>query len=544
MTRRAVLLHGAVCCALLVPSFARAQTGGSDWTTTGFDAQRSYWIRSDPKISLESMRKPGFELVWKTDVNEAARGKAPVTPPVLIDFYIGYRGFRSLAFIGSGANAVLAVDTDLGRPEWRKGFSVPAGATNTSECPGGMTSGVARPTTVAYPSLTGGRGTGRGNPAKSGVGEPFEGAVTLKELANRPQRPTAAPKPASTAVASTRRVAAPSNPFAPRIQWVYALSGDGKLHSLYISNGEEPNDAVTFVPPNAYAKGLVVADGIAYVATTNRCGGVDNGIWAMDLRSSGVKNWKTADNVAGTTGIAVGPDATVYAAAGSQLVALEEGTLRLRSTYNIGKAQFSSSPVVFDFKDKDLIAVTSDDGRLHLLDAAAMERPVATTPAFAGSGFNAGAIATWRDAAGVRWLLVPVSGPLSAAANFKGSITNGGIAAWKVVEQNGVPSLQPGWISRDMISPLTPMIVNGVIFAVSSGEYRADGGSVTPAERTKRSTPAVLYALDSATGSTLWDSGKTLTSFATTGGLAAGGSRVYVATQDGTQYVFGFAIEH
>ena len=84
------------------------------------------------------------------------------------------------------------------------------------------------------------------------------------------------------------------------------------------------------------------------------------------------------------------------------------------------------------------------------------------------------------------------------------------------------------------------MIVNGVIFAVASGEHR----SGTAAERLKSSSPAVLYALDSVTGNVLWNSGKTMTSFVTTGGLATGGSRVYVATQDGTQYVFGYPIEH
>lgn len=519
----------AIGCVLLGAGIVWAQ-GGSDWTTTGFDAQRSYWIRSDPKISLESMRKPGFELVWKAAVNESSRGTAPVTPPVLIDFYIGYRGFRSLGFIGSGANAVLAVDTDLGRVEWRKAFMAPASA-GTPECPGGMTSGVARPTNVAYPSMAGGRGMGRGNPAKSGVGEPFEGAVTLKQLASRTPAP-APPKPAATGTTG-RRSAPTGNPFAPRIQWVYALSGDGKLHSIYISNGEEPKDALPFLPQNAYAKGLVVADDIAYVATTGSCGGVDNGVWAMNLRSpSGVQHWKTADNVAGSAGVAIGPDGTVYAASGNQLVALDEGTLRVRGTYSIGSAKFSSSPVIFEFRGKDLIAATSNDGKLHLLDAAAIDNAIATTPAFFAPGFDTGAIASWRDPAGVRWLLVPVAGPMPAGAQFKASVKAGGIAAWKVVDENGKPSLQPGWISRDMVSPLTPIVVNGVIFAVSSGQSR------------ERSTPAVLYALDSANGSTLWSSGKTLTTFVTTGGLAAGGSRVYVATQDGTQYVFGFPIEH
>ena len=56
--------------------------------------------------------------------------------------------------------------------------------------------------------------------------------------------------------------------------------------------------------------------------------------------------------------------------------------------------------------------------------------------------------------------------------------------------------------------------------------------------------PPAQSALDGASGKELWSSGTTITSFVTTGGLAAGGSRVYVSGYDGTQYAFGFPIEH
>ena len=60
----------------------------------------------------------------------------------------------------------------------------------------------------------------------------------------------------------------------------------------------------------------------------------------------------------------------------------------------------------------------------------------------------------------------------------------------------------------------------------------------------KRGTPAVLYALDAATGKDVWNSGKSMTSFVTTGGMSAGGGRVYVSTHDGIQYAFGIPMEH
>ena len=79
-----------------------AQRGG-DWMTVGNDAQRSFWVRRDAKISPETMRKPGFELVWKMKLKNEARQLVSVTPPVLFDFYISYRGFRSLGFVGGSS---------------------------------------------------------------------------------------------------------------------------------------------------------------------------------------------------------------------------------------------------------------------------------------------------------------------------------------------------------------------------------------------------------------------------------------------------------
>jgi outer membrane protein assembly factor BamB len=95
-----------------------------------------------------------------------------------------------------------------------------------------------------------------------------------------------------------------------------------------------------------------------------------------------------------------------------------------------------------------------------------------------------------------------------------------------VVDQNGAPVLQRGWTSRDMMAPLPPVVINGVVFAVSGGASR----------------PSVLYALDGATGQELWNSGAAIASIAR--GLSGGSGQVYVGTNDGTLYAFGFPIEH
>jgi outer membrane protein assembly factor BamB len=82
-----------------------------------------------------------------------------------------------------------------------------------------------------------------------------------------------------------------------------------------------------------------------------------------------------------------------------------------------------------------------------------------------------------------------------------------------------------------------------VVFVVSSGEFRGSGAQLTAAQRARRSTPAVLYALDGTTGKQLWSSGTTITSFAR-GGLTAGSGQVYVVTYDNHLYAFGIPMEH
>ena len=112
----------------------------------------------------------------------------------------------------------------------------------------------------------------------------------------------------------------------------------------------------------------------------------------------------------------------------------------------------------------------------------------------------------------------------------------------EVVDRNGSPSLKPGWISRDMVAPLPPIVINGVVFAASSGA--ASDTSLSAEQRAERSSPAVLYALDGATGKVLWESGDAIASFAPRSGLSGGAGTVYLSDYQGTLYAFGFPMEH
>ena len=102
--------------------------------------------------------------------------------------------------------------------------------------------------------------------------------------------------------------------------------------------------------------------------------------------------------------------------------------------------------------------------------------------------------------------------------------------AYRLAEEGSGLALQKGWTSRALATPLTPLVVNGVVFALSSGEEAA------------RPSPAVLYALDGGSGKELWNSGKSITAPAR-GGLSAGAGVVYVPATDSTLYAFGFPID-
>jgi outer membrane protein assembly factor BamB len=94
-----------------------------------------------------------------------------------------------------------------------------------------------------------------------------------------------------------------------------------------------------------------------------------------------------------------------------------------------------------------------------------------------------------------------------------------------------------------MTAPLTPIIVNGVVFALASGEYHPGDAAVTPAERARRSSHAVLYALDATAGKELWNSGKVMSSFVRGTGLSSSPGQIYVVTSDSTIYCFGMPYE-
>ena len=552
-----------VACAALSSSLLDGQgRGGAEWTTGGYDAQRTASIKNDPRISVQTMQKPGefgaFKFLWKLKLEYEPKAATALTQPILLDRIIGFRGFKSIAFVGTQSETVHAIDIDLGVPLWKYHInysaSPPPMLNVTTECPGGLVAPLSRPTAIASAAADGrgGGGLGRGGRSGGGVGEAGKGAITLATAGQqrgggaggpggpggRAGAPGAAPGSAAAAAGNTPGGLPPGargagggggfggGPFVPGNDAAYVIGSDGFLHALNVQNGVDLMPPTLFVPANARAAGLLIAsapDGaVAYAATTHGCGSQPDGLWAMQLGSEkkDVVAFQPKDaNIAGSAGFTLGRDGTVYltttsgsSSMSSQLIALESKTLKQKASATVAGVDFSSSPLVFALKDKDIIAAAGS-GKLYLFDSAALASgPIATVAVAGTEKFAPGALASWEDAQNARWVAVPASR---------------GIVTFKVADDSGKLALQPGWTSRDIASPLPPLVVNGVLFAASAGT---------------KAVPAVLYAIDASNGKDLWNSMRTITT-SVRGGLSAGQGNVYVPGADSTLYAFGFAID-
>jgi hypothetical protein len=72
-----------------------------------------------------------------------------------------------------------------------------------------------------------------------------------------------------------------------------------------------------------------------------------------------------------------------------------------------------------------------------------------------------------------------------------------------------------------------------VVFALATGVPAKGAGG----------TPSVLHAYEGATGKRLWNSGKSMTTFASPGSVWTGLGQIYVGAHDGTLHAFGFSDE-
>jgi outer membrane protein assembly factor BamB len=453
----------------------------SNWPTTGADAQRTSWMKNEIKLSASAFasasEKP-VQLLWKTKLDAQANRTPALTQPLLLQNIISHMGFKALAFVATSADVVYAIDYDLNRVYWRQPLSSAARSGRTATCGPGAPA-ITRAASVIPPGMPGARG-----PAPGGRG------------------PTG-PPPANRGGINTANL--------PINSAVYAVSSGGMLHFLNPHIGQDIQPAIKFLPATANVSGLIQLDNVLYAATADNCGGAPPGVWAIDLGKDAktITRWESsAGNVVGATGPAFGLDGTLFVATAKTVAALDSRTLKLRDQFAAPTA-FTTSPVAFQIKERDLLAVGNSDGTVYLLDAKSLAgAPLARSSNYGPLPETLHALATWEAPDGTRWILAP---------------SRTALVAFKVAQSGSGFSLEKGW-TRDMSSPVAPTILNDIVFAIGGGRS------------------AVLYALDGRTGSELWNSGSVITASSTVA-PSAGDSQIYVSANDGTLYAFGLPQE-
>ncbi len=617
MTKQHVLSTVVIGAVLGGAVAAQVGRGGSEWLTAGGDAQRTSWIRSDAKISLETMSKPGFERQWTAGLDNRARGLNGLTQGVSAN---GVTLFVPMTVIAGSSNNVYGIDNDTGYVVWTRKFegTLPAA---TAACAGGLVAAPTRLVGLVPPPVTAaaGAGAGRGGAAagyRSMVGEPGEGAPVEGRAGGAGRAaggPPAAPGAAAPGAPGARQGQAgappaagagappaagaarqggggagrgaggPGIPGAPASATnvgglgrpsgvVYVVSPDGLLHVMGLPSGKDIQKPAPFIPANAQWSDAIAVNTTLYASTSAGCGTAPNGVWAIDLESEAkpVTSWKNDGGVI-VGRIAFTQDGTVIAAIGpgkatgdgkvNAIVALDGKTLQVKDWYTEPAAEFVTGPTILRHNGKDLVAAATRDGRVVLLDASSLGGPThaaalaKSAPIFgAGGAIAADAIAAWHESMpgppvapaapgappttgpatpGPSWILVPITGKPAAATATNGAITTGAVVALKL-GAGAAPTLDTGWTSANLTRPATPVVVNGVVFALATGR---------PATAAGAGTAAVLHAYDGVTGKALWNSQKAMTTFASPGAFWSSFGQAYVGTHDGKLHAFGFLDE-
>lgn len=522
--RTTIPIAAVLCAVTALATAPRAQAPRkAHWLTDGGDAARTSWQRHETLISPASVKD--MKLMWTVKLDNQPRQMHNLFAPLIIGDLQMPGGPREIAIVAGVSDNIYGIDVESGKQIWKRHFdstyTEPEGARGGPLCPGGLTA-----TPIAVPAGTPGKYT------------------------------------------------------------LYAISWDGRLRTLDPATGDETAPPAAFLPPNGKPYALNIHDNVLYTTTAQGCGGNPNQFYGYDLATKKVGSFNPGSGgLWPRLGPSIGKDGSVYAGSGDgdyyperqiygqAIIAVKQNretkALEMTDWYAPSNAlwlrkrdlDMNVTGPVFDFKGKEYTVQSSKECRIWLLDTSALGGEDHRTPAyrtplvcneevhFAGAGVW-GALATWEESNGTRWVLMPFWGPKHPA--FKapieyGQVTHGAVAAFRMEEKLGKVQLTPAWISRNMWQADPVVIANGVVLAYGNGEdamqstYDIGLAYNTAANRIARSGHATLYALDARTGEELWSSGDQIASFSHFSSLAVANGRVYLGTFDGTLYCFGVA---
>jgi outer membrane protein assembly factor BamB len=493
---------------LLLPSLAPAQ----DWLTWGADPERTGWAKGETTLSKDNVSR--LQLQWKAQLDTAPSEVvlSTLTAPVVVESVRTSQGPKDLVFVVGAKDTIYALDAGAGQVVWQKRFpnNLPPKVPADWLCPNAQN---------ATPVID----------KQSGI--------------------------------------------------IYVLTSDGKLRGLSVANGEDRLPPTDFAPPYSRNWSLNLIDGVIYTAIARGCGGAIANFAAMDVKdparpqvhyytSTGRPGgaWGRGGMVRGSRGVyaqtADGPYDPAAGKFGNSVMALSPKDLRLADSFTPANWAYlntkdldlgAAGPVTFRFQKWQLVAGGAKEGLLYLLDASNLGGPDHHTPLYVSPRWGNdevflwgrglwGAMASWEDPQGERWLFMPMWGPpAKEAPQFQhtyGEASRGSVMGFRVAVENDKPTLIPVWRSRDMHVPDPPAVANGVVFSLATGE-NTEQFKMTAKQRSTPVTNAILYAFDAATGQELYSSQKLIDGWTHFGGLAIAKGRVYVTTWDARVYCFG-----
>jgi len=495
----------------LAPGFAAAQ---SEWLTWGYDQARTGWNQSETTLTKDNVSR--LDLLWKAQLPTVPKEAvlSTMTAP-LVATVNGPDGPKTRVFVVGSDNTVSALDSETGEVVWQKMFP----STLTPKQPATWQCGNAQNATPVIDK-------------QSGI--------------------------------------------------MYVSTSDGKLRGLSVRNGEERIHPADFTPPFSRNWSLNLIDGVIYSSTGRGCGGAMAHFIALDLKDPAQRvveyytstgrpagAWGRGGMVAGPKGIyAQTADGPYDPAAGKfahTVMAMSFKDLRLLDSYTPANWQHledkdldlgSASPVIFPFQKWTLLASAGKEAVITLLDADNLGAADHHTPLYASPRLGEdellpmgrgiwGALTTWQDPQGKRWVLAPLLGPPSKEVpqfpRSYGNAEEGSILAFEVRldPDKNTPMLVPTWMSREIRVPDPPVVANGVVFALQTGENTSAKQVATAKLKTTPVTNAVLFALDAETGRQLYSSEKLIDSWTHFSEPVVAGGKVYVSTWDGRLYAFG-----
>jgi outer membrane protein assembly factor BamB len=513
---------------------------GDEWLTYGYDQQRSGWNQVEKTLNKQSVGR--LKLLWTTplDVQPLDVALSTLTSPLAVSGVVTPQGPKNLLFVLGINDALYAIDADNGKVVWQKIFPNP--------------------------------------------GKPVRSANT--NCSNTEQ--------ATPVIDKSKGV-------------VYFTVSDGKLRGLDLATGEERLAATQFVAPFSRNWSLNLVDNVVYTAAGRGCGGdlqqkIESGaVSAMDIsdplhpvlsrtytghgRPAGP--WGRGGPILGPKGVIVqtadGAHDSPSGVFGNSVLEIAPKAYGVIDSFtpaswkNLNAKDLdlgSGSPLVFPFQGHTLVATSSKEGVVYVLDANNLggsspdhSKPLYQTPRlgndeerYYGRGVWGG-ISTYVDADGARHLFVPMWGPPSSSGPqfpiTNGAAPDGSVMAFRVSDSGQGVTLVPEWESKNMLVPDNIAVANDVVFAVQTGEQtvqhpdnpeghgRATNGqgALTVDQLSKfRSTPVtnmILYALDAHSGKQLYSSGKLLASWVHFNQPSVALGRVFLVSHDAHVYAFG-----